>query len=113
MKGVRKLSLRPYHGTVWLCDSIETMHRAYRYLMRKPWPHGETDPNGGRYVLLEADKLSDRAFLVFGANPATLAHEFAHVLLKVFGTIGHDPREGDGEPFCYMLSQLMLEADEK
>jgi hypothetical protein len=109
MRGVRKMSLRPYHGEVWLCDSIENMARAYKIKTRQSWPYA-TDPNGGRFVMLEGDKLVDRVFLVYGASPAALAHEFAHVLLIVFRTIGHDPREGDGEAFCYMLSQLMIES---
>jgi hypothetical protein len=61
-------------------------------------------------VRLEGDALADTVWLVWAATPHALAHEFAHVLLQVFHTIGHDPREGDGEPFCYMLSQLLLEA---
>lgn len=111
MKGVRKLSLRPYHGTVWLCETIEAMHRAYKHIMRSPWPHGEDRPDGGRYVMLDTDDIRNRIFLVYAGNKAALAHEFAHVLLIVFRTIGHDPRDGDGEPFCYMLSQLMIDAE--
>ena len=110
MKGVKKLSLRPYHGSVWVCDTLDAMRRAYKYIMRAAYPY-EDDPDGGRFVLLEGDKIGDRIFLVFGSNAPALAHEFAHVLLIVFRTIGHDPRQGDGEPFCYMLSQLMIEAD--
>jgi hypothetical protein len=108
---VKKLSLRPYHGTVWLCDSMAELLRTHRRLTRKPWPHGDNDPHGGRFVMLEYDSLGERVFLVYGSNLAYLAHEFSHVLLIVFRTIGHDPREGDGEPFCYMLSQLLLEAE--
>lgn len=55
--------------------------------------------------------LNDNAvYLVFGPNPAILAHELSHALLDVFKRIGHSPIEGDGEPFCYMLSTLMEEA---
>jgi hypothetical protein len=42
--------------------------------------------------------------------PHTLAHEFSHVVLHVFERCGIDPREGSGEPFCYLLSQLLLDA---
>jgi hypothetical protein len=31
-------------------------------------------------------------------------------VLHVFERCGIDPREAHGEPFCYMLSQLMLDA---
>lgn len=108
---MKKLPLRPYHGTIWVCDTLDELLRAHKRLTRKPWPYGESDPNGGRFVMLERDALADRVFLVYANNLAALAHEFAHVLLIVFRTIGHDPREGDGEPFCYMLSRLMMEAE--
>lgn len=108
---MKKLSLRPYHGTIWLCDSMDELLKAHKRLTRKPWPHGDNDSKGGRFVMLEHDALVDRVFLVYGHKLAHVAHEFAHVLLIVFRTIGHDPREGDGEPFCYMLSQLLLEAE--
>lgn len=108
---MKKLSLRPYHGTIWLCSSMDELHKAHKRLTRAPWPHGDSDPNGGRFVMVVTDKITERVFLVYAANLAALAHEFAHVLLIVFRTIGHDPREGDGEPFCYMLSQLLLEAE--
>jgi hypothetical protein len=108
---VRKLSLRPYHGTIWLCDSMEELHKAYKREVKKPYGYIGDDPKGGRFVLLEGKGLVDRVFLVYGHKLAHVAHEFAHVLLIVFETIGHDPRKGDGEPFCYMLSQLLLEAE--
>lgn len=107
---MKKLSLRPYHGTVWLCDSMAELQRHHKRLTRTPWPYGDSDPKGGRFVMLEHDELVDRKFLVYAHDLPALAHEFAHVLLIVFRTIGHDPRQGDGEPFCYMLSQLLLEA---
>lgn len=108
---MKKLSLRPYHGTIWLCGSIDELLKAHKRVTRAPWPHGDSDPNGGRFVMLENGSVGNRIFLVYAHNLAALAHEFAHVLLIVFRTIGHDPREGDGEPFCYMLSQLLLEAE--
>jgi hypothetical protein len=107
---MKKLSLRPYHGQVWVCDTLDELRKAYKRVIGKPYPYGDDDPNGGRFVLTEGDSLGDRIFLVYGKQPHCLAHELTHVLLIVFKTIGHDPREGDGEPFCYMLSQLMLES---
>lgn len=108
---MKKLSLRPYHGSVWVCDTLDEMHKAYRRVTKQAYPYQDL-PDSGRFVLLEGDELTDRVFLVYGKKPAVLAHELSHVLLIVFKTIGHDPREGDGEPFCYMLSQLMIEATE-
>jgi hypothetical protein len=106
---LKKLSLRPYHGEVWVTADLDELRRAYKRITRQAYPYTD-DPKGGRYVLLENGTLGDRVFLVYSKRPEALAHEICHVLLIVFKTIGHDPREGDGEPFCYMLSQLMLEA---
>ena len=107
---MKALSLRPYHGEILLCDSLAELRKQYRRLTKTAYPY-EDDPNGGRFVLVDGGRLTSRAWLVFAATPHALAHEFAHVLLHTFRTIGHDPREGDGEPFCYMLSQLLLEAN--
>lgn len=49
-------------------------------------------------------------YLVWGAKQHTLAHELSHAVLHLFERCGIDPREAGGEPFCYMLSQLLLEA---
>ena len=106
--GVKSLSLRPYHGEIRLCDSLAELRKEYRRLTRERYPY-EDDPEGGRYVKIVAGDGGPK-WLVFAANHHCLAHEFAHVLLHTFGTLGHDPTAGDGEPFCYMLSQLLLEA---
>jgi hypothetical protein len=106
---MKTLSLRPYHGEVRVCRSLREIRRQYRELTGNAYPY-EDDPGGGRFVLVEGESITDRVWLVWASTPHALAHEFAHVLLRTFRTIGHDPREGDGEPFCYMLSQLLLEA---
>ena len=85
------------------------MRKQYKRLLRTPCPHVITG-TGGRYIKIEFDHPHEVRWLVYSQCPAYLAHEFSHVLLQTFGTIGHDPTIGDGEPFCYMLSQLMLEA---
>lgn len=105
---MKTLPLRPYRGEVRVCRSLREIRKQYRDLTGEAYPY-QDDPGGGRYVRVERGGV-DRVWLVWAANPHALAHEFAHVLLKTFGEIGHDPTEGDGEPFCYMLSQLMLEA---
>lgn len=106
---MKKLSLRPYHGAIWLYDSLDQLREDYRHLCREPYPFDD-DPKGGRYVQLKGKTVADTKWLVFAATPEALAHEVAHVLLHTFGRIGHNPTNGDGEPFCYMLSQLLREA---
>jgi len=102
------LSLRPYPGEVWHCKTLKELRRQYEVLCREPYPY-QDDQNGGRYVRVDGDS-GPPIWLVWGATIAAVAHEFAHVLLYTFDDIGSDPREGKGEPFCYMLSQLLIDA---
>lgn len=106
---MRVLSLRPYHGEIWLTESLKELAALYKKQTGSKYPYHD-DPNGGRYVKIEHGHAMETVWLIFAATPHALAHEFSHVLLHTFLLIGHDPREGDGEPFCYMLSQLLLEA---
>ena len=107
----RELSLRPYPGRILLCHTLKELRSQYEKLCDKDYPYSD-DPNGGRFVKLEISGEPD-IWLVFAATPHALAHEFCHVLLHVFDRIGCEPKDGNGEPFCYMLSQLLLEASEK
>ena len=111
MRDVKKLSLRPYLGEIWVCASLNSLHKAYRKHTQTPYPY-QDDPGGGRFIWLKGDCPADHIFLIWAATPHALAHEVSHVLLHTFKEIGHDPRDGGGEPFCYMLSQLLLEAKE-
>lgn len=49
-------------------------------------------------------------YLVWAPSSNVLAHELSHILFHVFDRCGMDPRDSGGEAFCYMLSQLMLDA---
>lgn len=102
---MKELSLQPYNGSIALCSSIEEMQSIFTKRTGAPWPYGET--GGGRYVKLDFDDQRKILWLVYADCTATLAHEFSHVLLKTFKFIGHDPCEGDGEPYCWMLSYLL------
>lgn len=52
-------------------------------------------------------------YLVWGKNIHSLVHELSHVALHVFERAGIDPRDANGEPFCYLLSQLVLDSRSK
>jgi hypothetical protein len=106
---MKELSLRPYHGKILLCESVAEMKKVYRQKTGRPYPFTDDDPTGGRYIKLDGSDGSVR-WLVWGNDFPCVAHELTHVLLHTFGVIGHNPTEGDGEPFCYMLSQLLHEA---
>lgn len=107
---MKRLSLRPYNGSLYVCKTPKDYQRANEKVF------GERDiamdqPSGreGRFVGgCGAD--GKWAYVIWYTSPHTLAHELSHVVLEVFRRCGIDPREAGGEPFCYMLSQLMLEA---
>jgi hypothetical protein len=105
---MKKLSLRPYHGVIYLCKSHDEIRKQYKKLLGRECPHELS--TAGQYIKIEGDEPKDNIWLVYGSKKCYLAHEYCHVLLKTFGTLGHDPTVGDGEPFCYMLSQLLLES---
>lgn len=105
---MKSISLRPYHGKIFLCKTHKEMRKIYRKRTKNKSPHELS--SAGHYIKLEGDTLADTVWLVYGSKERHLAHEYAHVLLQTFAALGHNPTEGDGEPFCYMLSQLLLES---
>lgn len=111
MKGTRQLSLRPYSGNLYVCKTEKAYQRAHESVF------------GSRDVPLQSSGIEGRfaggcgadgkwAYLIWYTSPATLAHELSHCVLHVFERCGIDPIAAGGEPFCYMLSQLMTEAIE-
>jgi hypothetical protein len=50
-------------------------------------------------------------YLCYASCKSTLVHELSHVVLHVFERCGINPCEGGGEPFCYMLSQLLIDLE--
>lgn len=104
---MRELSLRPYHGKILLCDSPAEFKRIYRKRVGERCPF-DFDPNGGFYCRLMGAK--GVRYLVWACDVKVLAHELCHVLFHAFDQIGAHPGGGGGEPFCYMLSQLLSEA---
>lgn len=104
---VKEIPLRPYTGRLFLARSREGYERAHRRIFDEP--DVLTCAQGGRFSGgCGRDGLW--TYLVLADDPETLAHELSHVILHVFSLCGIDPRDAGGEPFCYMLSQLLLDA---
>ena len=104
---MRELSLRPYHGRLFVAKTRKGYEKAHKKLFKTP--DVLTCAQAGRFSGGEGHD-GMWTYLVWGKEPHTLAHEMAHAVLHLFERCGIDPREAGGEPFCYMLSQLLLEA---
>lgn len=106
----REISLRPYNGKLFLAKSRKDYESTSTKLFKTP--DVLTCDMAGRFTGGEG-KDGMWTYLVWAKDTPQLAHEFSHVVLHVFERCGIDPRSGNGEPFCYMLSQLLLDAGEK
>lgn len=101
-------SLRPYPGTVVICRKRKDFYR--EHAKRFGEDHEALGHRRGRFVGRYSDKDRWPTYIVWADSAATMAHELSHVVLHVFDIAGIDPVSGNGEPFCYLLSQLMMDA---
>jgi hypothetical protein len=106
---MKTLSLRPYFGTVKVCVTHSEYQREYKKLFGEN-DSALTEGKNGRMSGKYDEKTRCPIYVVWAKNRSYLAHELSHVILHVFELADIDPRAANGEPFCYMLSQLMLEA---
>jgi hypothetical protein len=105
----KQLYLRPYPGEIKVFDNLPMMKAYYESKSGKPYTF-KTEVRGGQYVRLDGKEERNTVWLVYARRPHVLAHELTHILLQLWEKIGAHPADGNGEPFCYMLSQLMLDA---
>lgn len=103
---MRRLSLRPYNGALYVTYSREDYEKAHKKLFRTP--DVLSCAQAGRFSGGEG-RDGVWIYLIWAESPAVLAHELAHVVFHVFSRAGIDPRCGNEEPFCYLLSQLMMD----
>lgn len=104
---MKELSLRPYHGRLFIASSIKDYEESHKELFETPdvlscAQQGRFSGGEGRDGLW--------TYLIWAKNSHTLAHELSHCIFHVFDRCGIDPRDSGGEVFCYMLSQLILDA---
>lgn len=103
------ISLRPYPGEIKLFRDLTQFRAYYENKTGNKYDYG-TEKTGGQYIRLDGNLAKDHVWMIYARQPHVLAHEVTHVLLQIFNTIGAHPADGNGEPFCYMLSQIMLDA---
>lgn len=105
---MKKLSLRPYPGEVLVTKDPRELRRVYKRYTKEEFA-GPLFM--GMSIELTCD--GDKTWLVYYTSTSALVHELGHVVLDLFTSIRSDPRDGNGEPFCYMLDRLFLEATKK
>ena len=104
---MKEISLRPYNGRLYVAKTAKGYEKAHKKLFDTP--DVLTCAHDGRFSGREG-KDGQWTYLVWGKTTPPLAHELAHVVFHVFERCGIDPRGGREEPFCYLLSQLLLDA---
>lgn len=107
---MKEVSLRPYNGRLFVAANKKEYEDGHVGLFNTPDELNCTQE--GRFSGGEG-KDGLWTYLVWAKSAHTLAHELSHVVLHVFERCGIDPRGEGGEPFCYMLSQLLLDAKSK
>ena len=103
---MKELSLRPYNGRLFVAKSKKDYERQHLKVFKTA-------------DVMSCDQCGRMAggegrdgvwtYLIWAKAAPQAAHEISHVVLHTFERCGIDPRAANGEPFCYMLSQLMLE----
>ena len=109
---MKKIPLTPYPGEMLLTRCPKEFARAYRRLTGEAYRH-EVSTGGVSVKMISTTHEDVELVYVEPKRNDYLAHEIGHVLLRLFKSIGSDPADGSGEPFCYMLSELMRRAGKK
>jgi len=105
-----EVSLRPYPGVLYVAPDAKIYERAHKKIFNEPDPLNVSQ--AGRF---SGGKGPDGmwTYLIWAPRPDILAHELSHVILHLFERLNIDPREARGEPFCYLISQLIEDVNNK
>jgi hypothetical protein len=101
-----EVSLRPYNGHLWYAPTREEYLKTHKRIFKMA--DVLTCATEGRFTGGEG-KDGMWTYLIWAETPHTLAHEISHAVLHTFKRCGIDPRKAGGEPFCYLLSQIILD----
>ena len=105
---MKELSLRPYNGRLFFCKSRKDYEKSHRkvFAAEDVLQCNQKGRFGGG-----EGKDGMWSYLVYAKEPSVLAHEMAHVVFHVFLRCGINPADSGGEQFCYLLSQLIMDAE--
>jgi hypothetical protein len=103
MKHLVKHQATPWAGqSVWFTQDLKTLKKlakTYKITIDLEGANGVTYTTKGPYVI----------YVRPGADMTTLVHETGHATMDILDYCGVDPRQANGEPFCY-TQQAMLRA---
>lgn len=105
---MKEISLQPYPGVVKVCRTKKEYQREHKKLF------GDKDDlkwKVGRFSGKWSEEDMKPVYIVWAEDTLALAHELSHAVLHLFQIVEIDPREAAGEPFCYMLKFLLMEAE--
>lgn len=101
-----EVSLRPYSGRLFVARSRAGYERAHKALFKEP---DVLNCNQAGRFSGGCGNDGLWTYLIWAEKREVLSHEVAHAILHTFERCGIDPCSGNGEPFCYMLSQILLD----
>ena len=101
-----RVSLRPYQGQLFVALTREDYEKAHAKIFKRP--DVLNCSQAGRFSGGEGEN-GEWTYLLWVSEPHNLAHEVAHVAFHVFERCGIEPVSGREEPFCYLLSQILLD----
>ena len=115
------LSMEPYRiGVwVWVCTSEEAKQAVKKTIYYTHYhcdPEG-FNPGGGRCLSVDGSNYEPIIWIDSGTKKSmrciNLAHEFVHVINRIFNCRGIALDYNNDEPYAYMMTYLMTQAKEK
>ena len=104
-KGVHELSLRPYCGRVFICESKELCAKAYKIIYGQSVAISEH--SGGKFYAGN-DRNDIYTYLIWANDIPKWAHEIQHVILDLLPNLGFDLNNtACDEAACYLMQALL------
>ena len=104
-KGIKKISLRPYVGTLYVARTRKAYERAHIVLFGEPDELSED--TAGNF-----STNGNGVYLAYADSPDLWVHELSHVVIHLFEYLQNPITTENSESFCYLLHTLWKETFE-
>ena len=108
-KGIKKISLRPYVGTLYVARTRKAYERAHIVLFGEP---DELSEDTGGNTSTNTTVEGKLVYLAYADSPDLWVHELSHVVIHLFEYLQNPITSDNSEPFCYLLHTLWKETFE-